>query len=153
MLNKIPGPIERFNKYVKKEGDCWLWTGAKDIKGYGIFYYEKHSRFAHRVSLILFGKVKEFTPGLQVLHSCRNKCCVNPDHLREDTQLSNSEDKRRDKTNCAGNRCHFAKLTWEKVNEIRNNPKVDNASKYNVSKSTINKILKGKSWNSEFQIL
>lgn len=143
--------LVRFNKYIKKINGCWLWTGAKDIKGYGIFFYKKKSQFAHRVSLLLHEKVKELQQGLQVCHSCTNKNCVNPEHLREDTQLSNSEDKRRDKTNCAGIRCHFAKLTWEIVDEIRSNPKLDNCSKYNVSKSTITKILNGKSWKAEFQ--
>lgn len=143
--------IERFNKYIKKDGDCWLWTGGLDIKGYGIFFYKKRTCFAHRISLILFEKVKELTPGLLVCHSCTHKNCVNPEHLKEGTSKDNSNDKRRDGTLLNGERCHFAKLSWDIVKSIRNDyltitDKKELATKYNVNKSTIYKIVNNKSW-------
>jgi len=139
--------------YVEKKGDCWLWCGAKDIKGYGIFYYKGKAQFAHRVSLVLHNKDEHFklTPGKIVCHSCKNKNCVNPGHLREDTLQSNSKDKHRDGTAQTGDKCHFSKLNWNQISEIRSsNLKIpEMAQKYQVSVSAVRRILQGKTWISQ----
>ena len=58
---------------------CWLWTRCVDRDGYGIQNVEHRRRFAHRVSYeILRGPIGF---GLTIDHLCRNRCCVNPDHL------------------------------------------------------------------------
>jgi DNA-binding XRE family transcriptional regulator len=142
--------IKRFETYVNKTDECWLWIGGKDVKNYGIFFYKGKTQFAHRVSLLLYNKVPSLTPGLQVRHSCRNTCCVNPDHLSEGTRQQNAEDKRRDGTNLSGTRCHFSKLDWEKVSEIRSSvdmTRQELTKKYGVSSSSIGAILTNKSWN------
>jgi len=141
--------IERFERYIQKTDECWLWTGGRDIKDYGIFFYKGKAQFAHRVSLLIYKKVTALTPGLQVRHSCRNTCCVNPAHLSEGTRQQNAADKRRDGTNLSGTRCHFSKLDWEKVSEIRKS--VDTTRKqlaetYGVTASSISSILRNKSW-------
>ena len=141
--------IERFEGYIQKTDECWLWTGGRDIKDYGIFFYKGKAQFAHRVSLLIYKKLTALTPGLQVRHSCRNTCCVNPDHLSEGTRQQNAADKRRDGTNLSGTRCHFSKLDWEKVSEIRKSVNVsrkDLASQYGVTPSSISSILRNKSW-------
>jgi len=139
---------QRFEKYINKTDSCWLWTGGKDIKGYGVFFYKRKTQMAHRISLIIYERKTQLTPGLQVLHSCRNTSCVNPDHLREGTYHDNSQDKRRDGTNLTGEKCHFSKLIWTDVNEIRKSkdtPK-EIAKRYEVSTSTIHNILNNKTW-------
>ena len=155
-----PGPqesvnpdVKRFQSYIEKQTDtdCWIWKGGKDIKSYGIFFYKGSPRFAHRVSLILFGRIKSLTPGLHVLHSCRNKDCVNPDHLREGTATENAADKKRDKTDLSGSRCHFAKLTWDIISIIRKKASDGTktkqlASEFNVSLTTIRSIINNKTW-------
>ena len=106
--------ITRFQKYVEKgEGECHRWKGGKDIKGYGIFFFKGKTWFAHRASLILYDRIKSLNPALQIRHSCKNKDCVNPDHLSEGTREENCADKRRDGTNLSGDKCHFSKLNWE----------------------------------------
>ena len=140
--------LTRFLSYIEKKGDCWWWKGGKDIKGYGVFWYKGKTQFAHRISLLLHNKVKDFKEGLQVLHSCRTTSCVNPDHLSEGTREQNSADKHRDGTSLVGERCHFSKLTWEKVKEIRakTTSRKELAEEYGVSLATISSIINNKSW-------
>lgn len=69
---------------------CWLWTGYIAKQGYGrmsIKEMEPRARWAHRVSYESFkGAIPE---GLQLDHLCRNKTCVNPDHLEAVTPRIN----------------------------------------------------------------
>jgi len=139
---------KRFETYINKTDNCWLWTGGTDIKGYGIVFFKGKTNLAHRVSLLIYEKLKTLTPGLQVRHSCRNTCCVNPDHLPEGSREQNSADKVRDGTALRGTRCHFAKLDWQKVSEIRSSTdslKILSA-KYGVSKSSIASVIRNKTW-------
>jgi len=76
--------IERFMAKVdKQENGCWLWTGAKDRGGYGEFHIlingQKKMEIAHRFSYEHFVAKLQ---GKQVIdHLCRNRGCVNPQHL------------------------------------------------------------------------
>lgn len=139
--------IIRFEKYVDKDQDCWTWKGGKDIKGYGIFFYNKKTSFAHRIALVLYKNIT-LTKGLQVAHSCNNKSCVNPDHLRETTVKDNAKDKIAHGTALLGERCHFAKLNKDKVREIRSSLKScgDLAREYKVSRQTIRSVINNRSW-------
>lgn len=71
---------ERFWEKVSpdSESDCWLWLGDK-VKGYGRMVIAGEYHAVHRVSWrIHFGD-----PGnREVLHECRQKLCVNPEHMR-----------------------------------------------------------------------
>jgi hypothetical protein len=143
---------KRFLSYVKKDDGCWRWTGSKSCTGYCNVFYHGRVWLAHRASLIIFGKVKELTPGLQVSHSCRNRDCVNPDHLSEKTRSQNNgADKIAHGVDCSGEKCHFSKLDWEKVNAIRESStkRKELAALYGVSTSCISSILRGKTWKKE----
>jgi hypothetical protein len=142
---------QRFEKYLIKSESCWRWTGGKDIKNYGIFFYKGKTQFAHRVSLLIYDKIKQLTPGLQVRHSCGQTSCVNPDHLSEGTRQQNAADKVGHGTSLRGNRCHFAKLDWTKISVIRQKSvegikRKQMAEEYGVSSGTIGSILRNKSW-------
>lgn len=66
-------------KIVETPTGCWLWQGPLDRDGYGTFYFRRRNRRAHRVGYFhLNGAIPA---GLVVNHTCRNRACVNPQHL------------------------------------------------------------------------
>jgi hypothetical protein len=84
-------PLEtRFWKMVKKSRGCWEWIGSLTPQGYGQISGRpqvKRALLAHRVSWALAnGKVPK---GLQLDHLCRNRKCVNPQHLEPVTSRIN----------------------------------------------------------------
>lgn len=73
---------ERFWAKVQKTDGCWVWTGSRIRDGYGSFrlYLPRESPFmAHRVAYTLVRG--EIPAGLTIDHLCRNKSCVNPEHM------------------------------------------------------------------------
>jgi hypothetical protein len=88
--------IENFYKKIKKtenDNDCWEWNSRIDRDGYGEFRYDqkgkRYYRLAHRVALQLTNV--DVNPHL-VLHSCDNRKCCNPKHLRTGTHQENMND-------------------------------------------------------------
>lgn len=113
---------KRFWRRVTKSNTCWYWNGSTGKRGYGRFPVKIDNKWkvvpAHRASHCLHGGT--FTNGVNVLHSCRSKNCVRPDHLSDGTQRQNTgPDKVRDGTTNRGERCGAAKLTERDVKIIR----------------------------------
>jgi hypothetical protein len=82
---------ERFFQKVCEDGSgCHLWTGARNIWGYGRHKINGKTCAAHRTAWEL---VNGSVPvGLLVLHHCDNPRCVNPAHLYVGTQADNMRD-------------------------------------------------------------
>lgn len=81
---------ERFWVKVNKTETCWLWAGATNGVGYGVIGRGGRgsgNAYAHRLSYEWAkGPIPE---GLDLDHLCRNRACVNPDHLEPVTRSVN----------------------------------------------------------------
>lgn len=70
--------------YVIQENGCWQWAGSIDKDGYGTW----NGRRAHRR---IYEKAGRAVPSDRELdHLCRNRGCVNPDHLAVVTHRVNT---------------------------------------------------------------
>lgn len=85
--NKKPA-LERFWDKVKiVDSGCWEWQGYL-TRGYGYLKDGKKLVAAHRFAFrLLKGGIPE---GMTLDHLCRNRCCVNPDHLEIVTMRTNT---------------------------------------------------------------
>ncbi len=72
--------VERIGDFFVFSPDgCWDWTGGRTWNDYGRFSYKTKSHRAHRAMYeILVGPIPE---GMTLDHLCRNRGCVNPEHL------------------------------------------------------------------------
>jgi hypothetical protein len=79
---------DRFLAYVADAPrGCWQWTGYLMPNGYARFSVAGERQYAHRVA---YEAVHGPIPNRLVIdHLCRNRGCVNPDHLEAVTQRTN----------------------------------------------------------------
>lgn len=149
--------LSRFlEKVVFGASECWFWRGARHKLGYGLMKALGESK-AHRVSYRLFRG--ELEPGLDVLHKCDVRNCVNPDHLFTGTQLDNVRDMdakgRRRSTPRHGEANPQSKLTAADVAEMRRIraelgwPYWRIAEQFGVVTMTAQRAIVGTSWRQQ----
>lgn len=123
--------------------ECWNWLAGKNRRGYGWFWINYRTWYAHRVAWVLtYGPIPK---GLCVLHHCDNPSCCNPYHLFLGTSVDNLADalrKGRLRT----------KLTKEEVLEIRElyatgrYTQLQIAVKFGVHTSHVSRIVSRQIW-------
>lgn len=67
---------------IDKRG-CWIWYGQKNESGYGVY----RRKGAHRAVYEEF--IGTIPLGLELDHLCKQKNCVNPNHLEPVTRAEN----------------------------------------------------------------
>lgn len=135
---------ETFSKWLIKSDGCWLWSGARDKDGYGIFTYARASYRAAKVALELDGR--PVPKGLYACHTCDNPPCVRPDHLYPGTPIQNSADARARGRLAIGSK--RSTLTEADVLAIRaaSGTHESIAAHYGVSRPAISLIRERKTW-------
>lgn len=130
-------PEKRFWEKVLITNSCWEWVGSKNSEGYGNFSYKGKTVSAHRLS---YEFIKgEIDPGKEIDHLCKNKSCVNPEHLESvahKINISRASFYGRFKTKCKnghdlieGNifysgenrRCRICNLNYQKNRRVLKN--------------------------------
>ena len=147
----LPAEVRFFKRVIKTDA-CWNWQGGLDADGYGAFMGEILGtvfRRAHRFSWS-FHNNRTIAPGMEILHSCDNRKCVNPDHLSLGTSADNQHDKWIKGRGWAhkGTSHWSTKLSEEQVREIRSSTETQKqlGMKYGLKQSTISCIVSRKSW-------
>lgn len=79
-------PLPSVADLIDADGDCWEWKGYAAAGYATLSIKKKHVKAYRLVWEALVGPIPE---GLVIDHLCRNKMCVNPDHLEPVTQREN----------------------------------------------------------------
>lgn len=129
--------INKFWEKVKKTDYCWNWINCPSFYGYGLFYINKKAFLAHRISFEINGN----NINNKILdHLCRNKICVNPQHLEIVTRGENAR------------RGLVSKLIPNQIIQIRKLYKRNNitqnylANIFHVGQDEISRIINKKRW-------
>lgn len=145
--------IKYFWDRIEKGDGCWNWKKGLSTDGYGTLAINDGKTIkASRLALLLSKPNPDNKP--YALHICKqNRKCCNPDHLYWGNQFDNMKDREKDKTYIQkGENNPFSKLNNEIVLKIREKYETGNysytklGSEYNISKSSIAKIIKKESW-------
>lgn len=84
---------------VRGEHECWPWKGCKEKSGYGRTWINDVGYYAHRVIFDLAnpGQIELRAPANKramgfLMHTCDNRICCNPAHLRVASIKANNLD-------------------------------------------------------------
>jgi len=127
---------------------CLIWTGATERFDYGVFNFRGQRYVTHRIAYELFNG---YRTDKNVLHSCDVPRCFHPLHLREGTQAENMRDMAKRGRSTRGSKNPRAKLTEDRVIEIRQVLATGKTCRevgeqFNISRNAISAIRNGYSW-------
>ena len=85
---KTPPEVRMARRTTRTPDGCLIFDGTPNNSGYGLFYDGNKERLAHRWAYEHhYGPIPA---GLVINHLCRQKMCVNPEHLEAVTQRDNT---------------------------------------------------------------
>lgn len=129
---------------------CIPWPYAKREFGYGAIRVDGRTARVNRYACQLAHGDPQ--PGEEAAHSCGNRACINPQHLRWATRVENQMDRVAHGTSNRGERQWLSKLTSSDVLAIRAAVKSKRLSQrkiaiqFEVGVKTVNDIARGKTW-------
>ena len=144
----------RFWKKVDKpdgEDGCWLWKGDLMYNQYGRVTVDGKAYLVHRLAYQLYYN-EEIPNDRMILHSCNNRSCMNPAHLRLGTHAENMQDMVDANRQAKGEDNGNSKLTLDEIVEIKEllaSGKYfhrEIAAMYGISRPAVTDINKGKTW-------
>lgn len=146
-------PAQRFWQKIERHGpeECWPWTGSTMNGGHGEFFVspDRGRIPAHVFALELAGK--SATAGQEGCHHCDNPPCCNPAHLYFGTRQQNIDDMWARGRGRRGSRHPFARLTEDKVKDLRvrfaeGESNTVLAQEYGICSGMVSNIVNGKAW-------
>jgi hypothetical protein len=140
---------DRFWAKVDKSNDCWIWTGLRSPKGYGVFWLHGRRWRTHRITYQFL--VAPIPDGMDVCHECDNPPCCNPDHLFIGTRAENILDCVQKGRHVRGEQVGTAKLSTLDVINIRQlhasgTSTMQIAECYNVAERTVRNAVRRRTW-------
>lgn len=129
--------------------ECVRWPRSVTSAGYGQVTVNGQKRLAHRVSCEVFNGPPP-GPGLHAAHSCNNRRCVNPRHLRWATPTENCADKIQHGTYTSGEKSLKAKLTNEQAIAVffDPRPRAHIARDYGIDPAAVRLIKEGRTYKA-----
>jgi len=153
VVTASPGePFAFLQKAHAEAGNkCIDWPYSSYSNGYGNLHYRGQLTGAHRVSCRLaYGEPPSALH--HAAHSCGNRKCINPKHLRWAIPSENEADKVKMGRDAVGQRNGMAKLTPYEVLRIYKlkgaKPQEQIAEMFDVCRRTIGNIHSGKNWST-----
>ncbi len=160
-VNNLEQTIRSFVDRVDFEigAPCFEWAGHRHRLGYGQFNVhicgKNKAMQAHRAAYLFY--YGELPDDLSILHSCDNRGCVNPFHLRSGNASDNAIDRESrgrgvDNTGENNGRAILNRVMVRAIRQERQSGArvVDLMRKYSmVRPRTIEAILGNKLWKSE----
>lgn len=139
--------------------ECWFWHGFVYPIGYGKKRWNGRPDYSHRVAWEISNKQK---PQGAIYHTCENRLCCNPAHLRHGTRAEAQQVAWRK----SGNTRWRENLSKARYKVLANNPipayvgqiremsqqgfqAKEIAAKVDVSITTVYAIRKGERWNQQ----
>ena len=144
----LGAPCDFLEAAIGSETDeCIPWPFGTRGGGYGSVYIDGRSRLVHRV---VCERVHGDAPTQEheAAHSCNNRPCINPRHLRWATPTENAADKIAHGTLMVGEANPMHKLSIGEVQAIREQggPLRVAADEFGVSITTVHRIRRRESW-------
>jgi hypothetical protein len=139
-----------WSRAARQPSGCLEWTGAKNERGYGIYYKSGHLLRAHRVAWEMENGA--IPAGVIVLHRCDNPPCIDTRHLSLGTQRDNMADMVSKMRAPNGEKSGTHKLSEAEALLIidalacKTESRAALAARFRVSATCIQAIATGKSW-------